>query len=111
MPSQMLAIVTDIRELWAFSHQTGSTPNRPRKRLRMPESGSIIHCQVVAETMIGSSHGTRKSPRSTPESGKLRRKNTASARPIPYWNTRETTSNTAVWRTVGQNCGIAKTSR
>ena len=71
MPSQMFAMITAHNELSALSHQIGSTPKRPRKRLRMPLSASIIHCHVVAETMIGSSHGTRNSPRSTVESGKF----------------------------------------
>ena len=76
----------------------------------MPLSASIIHCHVVAETMIGSSHGTRNSPRSTVESGKFLWKKTASARPIVYWKTRETTTKIAVCSTVGQNCGEAMTS-
>ena len=72
--------------------------------MRIPESASIIHCQLVAETMIGSSHGTRNRPRSTMESGKLRRKNTASASPIVYWKNNDTTTKKAVCSTIGQNC-------
>ena len=70
MPSQMFAIVTEISECSALSHQTGSTPTTPSNRLMIPESASSIHCQVVAETMIGSSHGTRNSARSSRDSGK-----------------------------------------
>ena len=77
----------------------------------MPESASIIHCHVVPETMIGSSHGTRNSARSTPESGNDRRKKTARPRPIVYWKKSDTTTKIAVCRTVGQNCGEAMTSR
>ena len=80
----------------ALSHLIGSTPNRPRNRLTMPESLSSIHYQVEADTMIGSSHGTRNSARSTAESRKCWWKNTASASPIVYWKTRETTTKNAV---------------
>ena len=76
-----------------------------------PESASNIHCHVVAETMIGSSHGTRNSARSTGDSGKFRWKNTASARPIVYWKNSETTTKNAVWPSVGRNCGEEMTSR
>src|SRR4051794_30244485 len=107
----MLAMVTEYSELLAFSHQIGSTPNIPRKRLSTPESASIIHCQVVAETMIGSSQGTRNNARSTVESGKLRWKKTASPRPIVYWKTRDTTTKNAVCATVGQNSDDVRTSR
>src|SRR4051794_13369501 len=111
IPSQMLAMVTDISEWSALSHHTGSRPRTPKNRLMMPESASIIHCQVVAETMMGSNHGTRNSPRNSADSGKLRRKNTANANPITYWNTSEPMTKNAVCRTVGQNWGDAKISR
>src|SRR3954462_2345239 len=101
----MLAMITDVRECSALSDHTGATPKPPRKRLMMPESASIIHCHVVAETMIGSSHGTRNRPRSRFDNGKARRKNTASASPKTYWKNSEQTTNVAVWPTIGQNCG------
>src|SRR3954447_13527280 len=110
MPSQMLAMMTAQSELSLLSHHTPSEPKSPRSLFSTPESASIIHCHVVPDTMIGSSHGTRNSPRSTPESGKLRWKKTASASPIEYWNTNETTTNVAVWPTVGQNGGELMTS-
>src|SRR4051794_19466669 len=111
IPSQMLAMVTEASEWSALSHHTGSTPRTPSSRLMIPESASIIHCQVVAETMMGSNHGTRNSPRRTAESGKLRRKNTARAIPITYWAASDPMTKNAVCRTVGQNWGEAKISR
>ena len=111
MPSQMLAMVTDTSECSELSHQTESTPTPPSSRLITPESASNIHCQVVADTMMGSSHGTRKRARRNGESGKERWKKTASARPIVYWNSRETRTKNAVWPSVGQNCGEPMTSR
>ena len=62
----------------------------------MPESLLSIHDQVDADTISGSSHGTRNSARSVPDSGKLRWKNTASASPIANWKTSETTVKTTV---------------
>ena len=107
----MLAMITDVSECSALSHHTGSTPKTPRKRLRMPESASIIHCHVVAETMIGSSHGTRNRPRSRFDSGKARRKNTARPSPKTYWKNSEQITKITVWPTIGQNCGEPMTSR
>src|SRR3954451_2678263 len=96
MPSQMLAIVTATSEWFSLSHQTESMPKTPMSRLTTPESASNIHCQVVADTMIGSSQGTRNSARSKAESGKFRWKNTASASPITYWKNSDTTTNVTV---------------
>src|SRR4051794_5687179 len=110
MPSQMLAMMTAHSELSLLSHHTPSEPNSPSSLLSTPESASIIHCHVVPDTMIGSSQGTRKRPRSTPEIGKLRWKKTARASPMEYWKTSETTTNVAVWPTVGQNGGEPTTS-
>src|SRR3954453_4565992 len=110
MPSQMLAMMTAHSELSLLSHHTPSLPKSPRNLFRTPESASIIHCQVVPDTMIGSSQGTRKSPRRTPESGKLRLKKTASASPMEYSKSSETTPNVAVWATVDQNRGELTTS-
>ena len=111
IPSQMFAMVTETSEWSALSHQTGSIPSSPMNRLITPESASNIHCQVVAETMIGSSHGTRNNARSNVESGKFRWKKTASARPIVYWKNSETRTKKAVCPRVGRNCGEDRTSR
>src|SRR3954453_10432546 len=111
MPSQMLAMVTDARECSALSHHTGSRTTAPHSRLTTPESASNIHCQVVPDTMMGVSHGTRKSARSSGERGKDRWKKTANASPIVYWKKSETRTKNAVWPRVGQNCGDVTTSR
>ncbi len=86
-------------------------PNALSAALTTPESLLSIHDQVDAETIIGSSHGTRNSARSVDESRKLLLKNTASARPIAYWKAIDTTMKIAVWMTAGQKVGSAKTSR
>ena len=67
----MFATMTAHNELSALSHQIGSTPKRPRKRLRMPLSASIIHCHVVADTMIGSRRGDEEGPRGADQGGKF----------------------------------------
>ena len=66
---------------------------------------------MEAETIIGSSHGTRNSARSVEESRKLLLKNAASASPITYWKAIDTNVKIAVWITAGPNVGSAKTSR
>jgi hypothetical protein len=101
-----------MRALSALSHHTGSAPNRPRNELRIPSSGFIIHCQVVPETMMGRSHGTRNMPRSGAASRNPPRwKKTASVSPSRYWKASETAVNTAVCHTIVQNCGCANTDR
>src|SRR5689334_5444563 len=112
MPIQTLAMITDTSDQSGdVSQLTGPTPSAPSTLLTTPESLLSIHDQVDAETIMGSSHGTRKSARSVPDSRKLLLKNTASARPIAYWNAIDTTVKMPVWITAGQNVGSAKTSR
>ena len=65
MPIQMLAMITDTSDQSGeVSQLTGSTPTTPRAALTMPESLLSIHDQVDADTISGSSHGTRNSARS-----------------------------------------------
>ncbi len=72
---------------------TGSIPTAPSAELTMPESLLSIHDQVEAETISGSSHGTRNSARSVADSRKLLTKNTASAMPMVNWKISETPVN------------------
>src|SRR6187402_664864 len=104
MPIQMLAMIT------ATSDQLGEVSQlmwpicaASRKELITPESLFIIHDHVDADTSSGSSHGTRKSARRRPLSGKCRKKNTASASPMENWNTIDTTTNNAVFSRAGAN--------
>ena len=54
-----------------MSQLTGSMPTQPSAELTTPESLLSIHDQVDADTISGSSHGTRNSARSVADSGKL----------------------------------------
>ena len=106
MPSQMFAIDHRHSELSALSHHTGVDAEQSEERVEDAESASIIHCHVVAETMIGSSHGTRNSPRSSTDSGKPaveedreRQPDRRTGRPA------RPTTKIAVCCTIGQNCG------
>src|SRR6266511_4410478 len=106
MPIQMLATVTDTSDqAGEVSQFTVSSPNNARNALTTPASLLSIQAQVDADTISGSSHGTRKSARSVVDSRKFRAKNTASARPIPYWNTSDATVNRAVLRSAVPNVG------
>src|SRR5918994_1610937 len=111
MPSQMLAMVTESSAVSGdVSQLICSAPNAPSTELTMPLSLLSIHAHVDAETMSGSSHGTRNIARSTPDSRNPDRKNTASARPIAYWNTIETTVKTAVFQRAIGNVAELNTS-
>src|SRR5262245_50344762 len=110
MPIQMLAIVTDASaQAGDVSQLTGSRPARRRAALTIPESLLSIHDQVDADTISGSSHGTRNSARSVALSGKCRWKKTARAIPMENWKSSDPPVKTAVCRTAGQNVGSAVT--
>src|SRR4051795_7921007 len=95
-PIQTFAMITEVRaHCGEVSQFTGSMPTACRTALTMPESLLSIHDQVDADTISGSSHGTRNRARRVAESGKFWWKKTASARPIAYWKTRHTAVNTA----------------
>ena len=70
-----------------------------------------IHDQVDADTISGSSHGTRNSARSVAESRKCWWKNTASASPMANWNASDAAVNTTVCSSAGTNVGSARTVR
>src|SRR6185437_1095309 len=95
MPIQTLAMITDASDQSGdVSQLTGPTPTTWSALLTMPESLWSIHDQVDAETINGSSHGTRNSARSPRDNGKEWLKKTASARPMVNWNIRDTSVNT-----------------
>src|SRR5690606_2077278 len=103
MPSQMFAMVTDSRDIpGEVSQLIGSRPNAVRMALTIPLSLFSIHAQVEAETISGSSQGTRNNARSTAESRKLVRKKTARASPSVNCTAIEPKVNSAVFlRAVG----------
>ncbi|MFB9447074.1 hypothetical protein [Dactylosporangium vinaceum] len=70
-----------------------------------------IHDQVEADTISGSSQGTRNSARSVAASGKCRLKNTARARPIANCAASDAAVKTSVCASAGQNVGSASTVR
>src|SRR3954454_13998666 len=102
----MFAMITLVSaHCGEVSQLTGSMPTMPRAELTMPESLLSIHDQVEAETISGSSHGTRNSARSVADSLKFCRKNTASAIPIENWKISETRVNSSVCSRAGPNVG------
>jgi hypothetical protein len=104
IPSQMFAMTTATMEVSGeVSQLIWPMPNALSAEFTMPLSLLSIHDQVEAETMSGSSHGTRKRARSTLDSGKLERKKTARASPRVYWKTMETTTKTAVFQRAAVN--------
>ncbi len=62
-----------------------------------------------ADTISGSSHGTRNSARRVADSRNARAKNTAIARPIPYWNTNEAAVKTSVFVSAVTKVGSVNT--
>ena len=76
---------------------TGSPPKATMTELTMPLSLLSIHAQVEAETISGSSHGTRNRARSTVDRRKFCRKNTASARPTTNCTTMDPNVNSRVF--------------
>src|SRR4051794_40701260 len=112
MPIQMLAMMTETSDqCGAVSQWTGETPKSCSTELTTPESLLNIHDQVDADTISGSSHGTRNSARNVAESLKLRKKNTARARPAAYWKIRDTTVKTSVCSSAVLNVGLCSTWR
>src|SRR3954465_13724712 len=108
----MFAMITEVSaQVGEVSQLTGSTPITCRAELMMPESLLSIHDQVEADTISGSSHGTRNRARRVAESRKCWLKKTASARPMTYWKTRHTAVNTTVWSRAGAKVGSSKTVR
>jgi hypothetical protein len=63
----------------------------------IPEPESIIRRQTAAEMISGSSHGSSRSERSTPLSGKCLSKNTASTSPTTKVAARDTSVKMAVF--------------
>src|SRR4051794_3849825 len=110
MPIQTLAMMTDHSDQFGeVSQFTGPTPNHDSAALTTPESLLSIHDQVEADTISGSSHGTRNNPRSVAESRKFFRKNNASASPMTNWKASETSVNTTVCHSAGPKVASANT--
>src|SRR5690349_23459455 len=98
MPIQMFAIVTDTSEKSGeVSQLTGLRPTTFSAALTRPDSLLSSHAHVDAETISGSSHGTRNNALSVAESRKPRAKNSAAASPIAYWKNRDTAVNSTVF--------------
>src|SRR3954466_4856749 len=106
MPIQMFAMVTEASDQSGdVSQLTGPMPTQPSALLTTPESLLSIHDQVDAETISGSSHGTRKSARRVADNRKFWWKNTARAMPMANWKAIEITVKSAVCRRAGPNVG------
>src|SRR2546425_13072759 len=102
----MFAMITEVSDQdGEVSQLTGPMPTAWRNALTTPESLLSIHDQVEADTINGSSHGTRNSARNVADSRKCRWKNTARPSPMPNWKTRDTTVNAAVCHAAGENVG------
>ena len=108
----MFAMITEASDQdGEVSQFTGPMPTACRAALTMPESLLSIHDQVDADTISGSSHGTRNRARRVAESRKCWLKKTARARPMAYWKTRHTAVNTTVCSRAGAKVGSSKTVR
>src|SRR3954453_22412734 len=106
MPIQMLAIVTEASDqVGEVSQSTGPMPTWPIRKLTTPDSELSSQAQVEADTISGSSHGTRNRARRTTDSRKCREKNTASARPIVNWKNSDTRVKITVCRRAGPKVG------
>src|SRR5690348_1480723 len=102
MPIQMLAMMTDANDQRGeVSQLTGAMPTACSTEFTTPESLLSIHDQVEADTISGSSHGTRNSARSVADSRKCRWKNRASAMPMLNWTAMLMKVNTRVWVSAG----------
>src|SRR5512142_255119 len=103
MPIQMLAMMTDTSDQRGeVSQLTGATPRPCSAEFTTPESLLSIQDQVDADTIRGSSHGTRNSARSVADSRKWRWKKTASAMPRVNWTAMDPTVNVIVWINAGR---------
>src|SRR5687768_14904392 len=110
MPIQMFAIVTDTSDhCGEVSQLTGSRPTTFSAVLTRPDSLLSSHAQVDAETISGSSHGTRNSARSVADNRKPRAKNSAAASPIVYWKNSETRVNRTVFTNAVRKVGSPNT--
>src|SRR6266536_6702820 len=102
MPIQMLATVTDTSDQEGeVSQFTGGTPTTPSAALTRPDSLLSSQAHVDADTISGSSHGTRNRARRVAESRKFWLKKTARASPMAYWKTRHTAVKSAVCSRAG----------
>ncbi len=75
-----------------------------------PWSASSIHRQTAPLTTSGSSHGSSNSDRSSALPRNLPLKKTASASPMPNWNTIDPTVNSTVFTAALPNTGSPNTS-
>src|SRR3954447_9085539 len=106
MPIQMFAIVTETSDHGSEVSQWMLLPPTARSsELTTPDSLFSIQAHTDADTMSGNSHGTRSSARSVPERRKFWLKNSASARPMPYWNSNDTPVKKTVCQTAAVNTG------
>ena len=111
-PIQMLAMITEINDhVGEVNQSTDEPPTDFNAELTTPDSLLSIQAQVEADTIKGSSHGTRNSARRVAERRKFCAKNTASARPIVNWKAMETKVNISVWIRAGLKVGSRKIVR
>src|SRR3954453_10242228 len=87
------------------SQLTGAMPRPDSTEFTTPESLLSIQDQVDAETISGSSQGTRNSARIRLDSGNRRWKKMASASPRLNCTAIDATVNTRVWVNAGRNVG------
>ena len=112
MPIQTFTMITATSAYSGeLSHGIGPSisPMPCRKPFRMPVSWSRIDFQVALATISGISHGSRNSARSTPLSGKLLWKNSASSMPMTNWKAIEATVKIAVLASALRKIGSATT--
>src|SRR3569833_447768 len=110
MPIQMYTMITETSDHWGeVSQLTGAMPNDRNTEFTTPESLLSVQDHVDADTINGSSHGTRNSARNVADSRKCRVKNTASAIPTVNWNASDTRVNTMVCTRAGTKTGSCST--
>src|SRR5688572_6875975 len=110
MPIQMFAIVTDTSDhCGEVSQLTWFRPANSSTALTSPDSLLSSHAQVDAETINGSSHGTRNNARNVADNRNPRAKNSAAARPIVYWKNSETRVNRTVFTNAVRKVGSPNT--
>src|SRR5690349_14676517 len=112
IPIQMLAMMTEVSDQRGeVSQLTGAIPTAWRRALTTPESLLSIHDHVEADTISGSSHGTRNNARSRVDRRKCWWKNTANAMPMLNWAAIEARVNSRVWVSAGPKVASVITCR
>src|SRR4051794_28594273 len=106
----MLAAMTDTSDHdGEVSQWTGFTPSSSSPAFTSPDSLLSNQAHVDADTMSGSSQGTRNRARRVADNRNPRAKNTAIAKPITYWNASDATVKTRVFTSAVRNSGSPNT--